>query len=89
VTAAAVYYFRLAESWRGVYVLGAALALCLNVFVGVVQAFQKIVPLRALAPTGNELLFVIAHLLVLTLFVVAGVVYFRRFKTVSLPPVRP
>src|SRR5258706_7964035 len=49
VLAAAIYarYARdLAGGWRGVYVVGAVLALYLNIFVAIVQAFLKIGPLK-------------------------------------------
>ena len=42
VAITALYGYRLAGSWRWVYVASAGLALYLNVFVGVVQAFQKL-----------------------------------------------
>src|SRR5687768_4221604 len=42
VALAALYGFRLSGPWRWVYVITAVLALYLNVFVGVVQAFQKL-----------------------------------------------
>src|SRR6202521_6188450 len=38
----ALYVYRLAGAWRWIYIVSAVLALYLNVFVGVVQAFQKI-----------------------------------------------
>jgi hypothetical protein len=38
----ALYERQLAGSWRWIYVAGAVIALYLNVFVGVVQAFQKL-----------------------------------------------
>jgi hypothetical protein len=44
------YTFHLAGVWRRVYVICAALALYLNVFVGVVQAFLKVPALKAIAP---------------------------------------
>ena len=47
---AALYMFRLAGAWRWVYVGGAIAALYLNVFVAVVQAFQKLPFLQPLAP---------------------------------------
>ena len=47
----ALYVFRLDGPWRWIYVVGAVLALDLNVFVAVVQAFQKIPFLQPLAPT--------------------------------------
>jgi predicted membrane metal-binding protein len=79
---AALYYFRLAGRWRIVYICGAALALYLNVFVGMVQAFQKIGPLHALAPSGKEPAFFIAHLLVLAIFIVLGVIAGKRFNPI-------
>src|SRR5205807_4062307 len=45
------YAFHLAGAWRGIYVVSAAIALYLNVFVLVVQAFEKVPALRPLAPT--------------------------------------
>src|SRR5437764_5240317 len=44
------YVYRMAGPWRWIYVAGAALALYLNAFVGVVQAFQKVPFLASLAP---------------------------------------
>jgi hypothetical protein len=43
----AFYVRHLAGPWRWIYVAGAVLALYLNVFVGVVQAFQKAAFLKA------------------------------------------
>ncbi|MDB6027789.1 MAG: hypothetical protein JWM68_4012 [Verrucomicrobiales bacterium] len=57
VLAATIYarYARhLAGGWRKTYVVGAAIALYLNVFVGIVQAFLKIPALKELAPTQSE-----------------------------------
>src|SRR6266404_2107877 len=57
VLAVAIYarYNRaLAGGWRKTYVIGAVIALYLNVFVGIVQAFQKVPALKALAPTQTE-----------------------------------
>ncbi len=50
----ALYVYRLAGSWRWIYVVGAVVALYFNVFVGVVQAFLKVPRLNALAPTQSE-----------------------------------
>ena len=49
----ALYVFRLSGSWRWLYVVAAMMALYLDAFVTVVQAFQKIAPLHALAPTES------------------------------------
>jgi hypothetical protein len=43
------YVFHLAGAWRGTYVIGAAIALYLNVFVAIVQAFLKVPALKAIA----------------------------------------
>lgn len=77
---AARYAFHLAGAWRGVYVVTAITALYLNVFVLVVQAFQKVAALNALAPTGSEPPFAAAQGAVLLLFIIAGVFSFRRFQ---------
>jgi hypothetical protein len=77
--AAAMYLFHLAGAWRWIYALAATAALYLNVFVGVVQAFQKIPALQALAPTQSEPPFVIAQIVVLGIFVAFGVLSAVRF----------
>src|SRR6516165_6173063 len=48
------YSRRMAGSWRGTYVITAAIALYFNCFVAVVQAFLKVPALHELAPKGNE-----------------------------------
>ena len=75
----ALYGYRLAGAWRSIYVASALAAFYLNVFVAVVQAFQKLPFLRALAPTGSEPPFAVTQLLVLAGFVALGVVAARRF----------
>jgi uncharacterized membrane protein SirB2 len=54
------------------------LALYLNCFVAIVQAFTKIGFLRALAPTGAAPPFLFAQLPVLVAFIAIGVIAFRR-----------
>jgi hypothetical protein len=76
---AALYKFDLKGFWRPVYITTVVLTLYLNVFVGVVQAFQKIGPLTALAPTQSEPPFAIAQAIVLVLAVVVGWLAVRRF----------
>src|SRR5882762_2123129 len=75
----AFYGYRLAGAWRWIYVAGALAAFYLNVFVAVVQAFQKLPFLRALAPTGSEPPFAVAQLLVLAGFIALGIIAARRF----------
>lgn len=73
------YRYRLAGSWRWIYVVGSVVALYLNCFVLVVQLFAKIPPLTALAPTQSEPPFVVAQVGLMALFVVLGVYAVRRF----------
>ena len=74
------YVYHLAGAWRWIYIVGAVLALYLNVFVGVVQAFQKVSPLRSLAPTQSEPPFLIAQFVVLAIFIVFGILAVRLFR---------
>ena len=71
-TVLGLYAYRLAGRWRAIYASTAVLALYLNTFVLVVQMFQKIPALNALAPKGNEPPFAITQGLVLVFFVWAG-----------------
>jgi hypothetical protein len=84
VTILALYIYHLAGAWRWIYVAGAVIALYLNVFVGVVQAFQKLPFLHPLAPKGSEPPFVVAQALVMAIFVVLGVFAAKRFHP-SIP----
>ncbi len=74
------YGFHLAGAWRLVYVVSALMALYLNVFVLVVQSFEKVSALRALAPTQSEPPFVAAQLIVLAAFVVLSLGAGRKFR---------
>jgi hypothetical protein len=78
----ALYGRGLTGIWRGTYVVSATVALYLNVFVLVIQSFEKIPPLHAIAPgippTGSA--FLLTQLLVLAAFVVAGSIAWRTFK---------
>jgi uncharacterized membrane protein SirB2 len=81
----AIYAYRLAGSWRWIYVIGAVVALYLNVFVGVVQAFLKLPFLQPLAPTQSEPPFLIAQLVVMAIFIVLGFLAVRRFHPKAAP----
>ena len=74
------YGRRLAGRWRSIYVVSAMLLLYLNVFVLIVQAFQKVPALKELAPTQSEPPFSLTQLLVLVLFVLATVIAAIRFR---------
>jgi uncharacterized membrane protein SirB2 len=55
------------------------IALYLNVFVLVVQSFEKVPALRAMAPTQSEPPFLVAQLVVLVLFIVLTIFAIRKF----------
>ncbi len=73
------YVFHLAGAWRRVYVIGAVVALYLNVFVAAIQAFVKVPALKALAPTQKEPPFLVAQLVVLVVFVGSTILAAKRF----------
>jgi hypothetical protein len=75
----ALYVYRLAGSWRWIYVVGAVVALYLNVFVAVVQAFRKLSFLEPLAPTQSEPPFLVAQLVAMAIFIVLGILAVTRF----------
>jgi len=77
------YIFHLRGSWRWMYVVGSAVALYFNVFVLVVQCFEKVPALKALAPTQKEPPFLVAQILVLLIFATLTV-----FATVRFHPER-
>lgn len=63
------YAFHLTGVWRRIYVVGAVIALYLNVFVAIVQAFENVPVLNAMAPTQSVPPFVLTQLVVMALFV--------------------
>jgi hypothetical protein len=69
VSILARYALHLVGAWRRIYVVAAEIALYLNVFVAVVQAFLKIPALKAMAPTQTEPPFLVAQIVVLLIFV--------------------
>jgi hypothetical protein len=83
VLAVAIYarYARhLAGIWRRVYVISAVAALYFNFFVLIVQSFQKVPALKALAPTQTELPFALAQIVALVAFLVLGFLASTRFR---------
>jgi hypothetical protein len=73
------YSFHTAGSWRWIYVVTAMIALYLNVFVLVVQSFEKLPSLKAMAPTQSEPPFLVAQLVVLALFIVLSIFAVKKF----------
>ena len=75
----ALYVRRLAGPWRITYVVSAVLAFYLNAFVGVVQAFDKVALLHALAPKGSGPVFALAQVALFALFGGLGFRAVKRF----------
>jgi hypothetical protein len=75
-----LYVFRLRGAWRRIYVAGAVTALYFNVFVGIVQAFQKLSFLEPLAPTQSEPPFLAAQVIALLIFVGLGIAALSKFR---------
>ena len=75
--------FRARNRWRKTYVISSMIALYFNVFVLVVQLFEKVPALESLAPTQSEPPFQIAQGLVLLLFVILGVRAVRQRSTLG------
>jgi len=81
------YAFHLAGAWRWIYVVAAVIALYLNVFVLIVQSFEKVPTLKAMAPTQSEPPFLIAQLVVMALFIVLATFAVKRFRVLPTPAV--
>ena len=79
------YPRQLAGHWRWIYVVTAVVALYFNVFVGVVQSFEKIPALHALAPTQTEPPFKLTQLVVLALFAALTIIAPIRFRLEQAP----
>jgi hypothetical protein len=80
VAVLARYSYHMASAWRATYVVAAVTALYFNVFVLIVQTFQKVPALAALAPTQSEPPFAITQLVVLVVFFVLGYLAVVRFR---------
>src|SRR3954468_19608776 len=81
----ALYVMKLSGSWRWIYVVTAMTALYLNVFVLIIQAFLKVGPLHALAPSvpPSEPPFAVLQGIVLIAFVAVTVMAIRKFRPLS------
>jgi hypothetical protein len=92
VALVALYGKHLAGAARWIYVVTAVIALWFNVFVMIVQAFQKVALLNPHAPQvgppfpePQNLHFMIAQGAALVLFVVLGLVAAFKFRPASAP----
>lgn len=75
------YSKRLAGFWRPAYVIGAMLAFYLNFVVLIVQSFQKVPALKALAPTQSEPPFLATQIISMLAFIVLGTLAVRNFRS--------
>lgn len=83
------YQRRLQGGWRATYVVNAIVALYFNVFVLVVQLFEKVPAIHALAPTQTEPPFAVVQGLTLVLFVVLGIFAVKKFRTAAAREAAP
>jgi hypothetical protein len=74
------YPGHMAGGWRSTWIVTAILAQYFNFFVLIVQSFEKVPALHALAPTQKEAPFKIVQLVVLILFIVLAVLAVRKFR---------
>jgi len=80
----ALYGRGLAGAWRGTYVITASVALYFNFFVFIVQSFEKVPALKAIAPTQASPVFGVTQLVVLAIFVLLTILAYKRFH--GAPP---
>src|SRR5437016_5529869 len=83
ITIFARYPKHLAGAWRWIYVIGAVICLYFNLFVLVVQSFEKVPALHAIAPTQTESPFKLTQLAVLIVSILLGIVAVVRFRPES------
>jgi hypothetical protein len=86
VAIVARYGRHLAGGWRKTYVITAVIALYLNVFVAIVQAFLKVPSLKVLAPTQHEPPFLVAQVGAMALFVVLAILAAIKFRDGAIRP---
>ena len=80
LTIYARYPKQLAGAWRWIYAIGAVICLYFNLFVLVVQLFEKVPAVHAMAPTQTEPPFKLTQVTVLLLSVLLSIVAAIRFR---------
>jgi hypothetical protein len=89
VLAVAIYARYVAHptpAWLRIYAVSAVVALYLNVFVLIVQLFDKVPSLEAMAPTQSEPPFVLTQLICLAVFGLIATAAAVRFHQEQLRP---
>src|SRR5256885_10840280 len=79
LTSFARYSKRLSGLWRWIFAIGAVICLYFNLFVLVVQLFEKIPALHAMAPTQSEPPFKLTQLIILLISAVLAIIAAIRF----------
>ena len=79
ITIFARYSKDLTGAWRWIYVIGAVICLYFNLFVLVVQLFEKVPALHVIAPTQTESPFKLTQFVVLALAALLAVIAVIRF----------
>jgi len=79
LTIYARYPKQLVGAWHWIYAIGAVICLYFNLFVLVVQGFEKIPSLHAMAPTQSEPPFKFTQLIVLLVSALLAIVAAIRF----------
>jgi|ERR1035438_165227 hypothetical protein len=74
------YSRHLAGGWRRTYVITSVIALYFNVFVLIVQLFEKVPSLHALAPKGSEPPFLVTQVIVMVIFIGLGIAAVKGFR---------
>ncbi len=69
------------RNWRGTWVITAIVAEFFNFFVLIVQSFEKVPALHALAPTQKETPFKVAQVGALVLFIVLAVLAYGKLRS--------
>ena len=80
VAFAAYYGRKLRGKAAAAYAVTASIALYLNLLAFVTQAFLKIPPLHALAPSGSEPPFLVAQVVTLVAMIAVGTLSFRAAR---------
>ena len=75
-------------TWRKTYIITACMALYFFVFVLVVQSFEKIPALKAIAPTQKEPPVAIAQVVLLVVFIVLTALSVKKFRPESASGVK-
>lgn len=77
------YRRHLAGGWRKTYVITSVIALYFNVLVLIVQLFEKVPSLHALAPKGSEPPFLVTQVIVMVIFIALGIAAVKGFREQS------